>query len=277
MTSPEIISIVQRALDEDIGDGDVTTLCTIPAELWLKGDLLARAEGIAAGLDAARLAFSLLDERVEFSPEVEDGQTVSPMQILAHVSGPGRALLTGERTALNLLQRISGIATMTRHYVQAVADTKAVILDTRKTAPGLRALDKLGVRLGGGQNHRQGLYDMALIKNNHISAAGGDLTETVRRVRQCDTRNRPVEIEVRNFDELHQALELEVDRILLDNMNVEQLRQAVAMTEGRIPLEASGGITLENVGEIARTGVDYISIGALTHSVKALDISFWID
>jgi nicotinate-nucleotide pyrophosphorylase (carboxylating) len=158
-----------------------------------------------------------------------------------------------------------------------VRDTSAIILDTRKTAPTLRILDKLGVRLGGGQNHRQGLYDMVLIKNNHIAAAGGNLAETVLRVRQGDVRRRPVEIEVRSLEELKEALDLQVDRILLDNMNPEQLRQAVAMTARRVPLEASGGITLQNVADIARTGVDYISVGALTHSVKALDISLWID
>jgi nicotinate-nucleotide pyrophosphorylase (carboxylating) len=276
-SDPDIIAIVQRALDEDIGDGDVTTQCTIPAELWLEGSFVARAEGIVAGLQVALLAFMLLDERVEFYPEATDGQAVLPLQVLARLRGPGRSLLTGERTALNLLQRISGIATMTRRYVQAVSGTKAVILDTRKTAPGLRTLDKLGVSLGGGQNHRMGLYDMALIKNNHISAVGGDLAEAVRRVHQGDPRRRPVEIEVRSLDELQQALELKVDRILLDNMNPDLLRQAVALCGGRVPLEASGGITLENVAEIARTGVDFISVGALTHSVKALDISLWID
>jgi nicotinate-nucleotide pyrophosphorylase (carboxylating) len=275
--SPDMIAIVQRSLEEDIGDGDVTTQCTVPAELWLEGSFVARAEGNVAGLQVARLVFTLLDERVAFRPEVDDGQAVLPLQVLARVYGPGRALLTGERTALNLFQRVSGIATLTRRYVQAVSGTKAIILDTRKTAPGLRTLDKLGVHLGGGQNHRMGLYDMALIKNNHISAVGGDLAEAVRRVRGCDPRQRPVEIEVRSLDELRQALELNVDRILLDNMTPEQLRQAVALTGGRVPLEASGGITLENVAEIAHTGVDYISIGALTHSVKALDISLWIE
>jgi nicotinate-nucleotide pyrophosphorylase (carboxylating) len=274
---PEIIAIVQRALEEDIGDGDVTTQCTLPEELWLEGSLVARAEGIVAGLQIAQLAFTLLDPRVAFRAEVADGQAVLPLQVLARLYGPGRALLSGERTALNLLQRVSGIATLTRRYTQAVHGTKAIILDTRKTAPGLRSLDKLGVHLGGGQNHRMGLYDMALIKNNHISAVGGDLAEAVRRVRQGDPRKRPVEIEVRSLDELRQALELKVDRVLLDNMSVELLRQAVALTARRVPLEASGGVTLENVAEVARTGVDYISVGALTHSVKALDISLWID
>ena len=275
--SPEILEIIQRSLEEDIGDGDITTLCTVPADLGLTGRLIARANGVIAGLEIFQLVFSVLDERVEFHPLARDGQEVEPAQELGYIQGSGRALLTGERTALNLLQRISGIATLTRQYVQAVRDTPAIILDTRKTAPTLRILDKLGVRLGGGQNHRQGLYDMVLIKNNHIAAAGGNLAEAVQRVRQGDALRRPVEIEVRSLEELKEALELHVDRILLDNMNPDLLRQAVAMTARRVPLEASGGITLENVAEIARTGVDYISVGALTHSVKALDISLWID
>ena len=273
----EIIAIVRRALEEDIGSGDVTTECTVPTELWLSGRLVARAAGVIAGLEIARLVFTQLDERVQFEMLVTDGEAVKPMQELARVSGPGRALLTGERTALNLLQRISGIATQTRRYVEAVRGTQAVILDTRKTAPGLRALDKLAVRLGGGQNHRAGLYDMVLIKNNHIAAVGGNLAETVARIREGDPKQRLVEIEVRDLDQLRQVVQLDVDRILLDNMPASQLREAVAMTAGRVPLEASGGITLENVAEIARTGVDYISVGALTHSVQALDISLWID
>lgn len=199
------------------------------------------------------------------------------MQTLARLRGPGQALLTGERTALNLLQRMSGIATLTQRYVKAIEGTRSVILDTRKTAPGLRILDKLAVTLGGGQNHRTGLYDMALIKNNHIAAVGGDLAEAVQRVQEFDSRHRPIEIEVRSLDELSQALELPVDRILLDNMSLEQLSQAVRMTAGRIPLEASGGVNLASVADIARTGVDFISVGALTHSVQALDISLWID
>ncbi len=275
--SPEIVAVVERSLAEDIGDGDITTECTVDDNLWLSGSLVARAEGNIAGLEVARIVFQFLDDRIVFESLVSDGDPVAPLQILARISGPGRALLTGERTALNLLQRISGIATATQCYVKAVYGTRAVILDTRKTAPGLRAIDKLGVRLGGGQNHRLGLYDMALIKNNHIAAVGGDLAEAVQRVRQGDRRHRPVEIEVRSLDELSQALALQVDRILLDNMDPAQLRQAVSMTAGRVPLEASGGITLENVAEIARTGVDFISVGALTHSVKALDISLWID
>jgi nicotinate-nucleotide pyrophosphorylase (carboxylating) len=273
----EITAIVRHALEEDLGSGDVTTECIVPTELWLSGCLVAREAGVIAGLEIACLVFTQLDERVQCEILVMDGEAVNPMQELARLSGPGRALLTGERTALNLLQRISGIATQTRCYVEAVRGTQAVILDTRKTAPGLRALDKLAVRLGGGQNHRAGLYDMVLIKNNHIAAVGGKLAETVARIREGDPKQLLVEIEVRELDQLRQVLQLDVDRILLDNMPADQLREAVAITAGRVPLEASGGITLENVAEIARTGVDYISVGALTHSVQALDISLWID
>lgn len=273
----EIISIIQSALAEDIGDGDITTLSTVTDSLWLMGKFVARAGGVIAGMQVAQATFTLLDERVAFDVFVEDGQMIQAGQQLAKVKGPGRAILSGERTALNLLQRMSGIATQTRHFVEAVRGTNAVILDTRKTAPGLRTLDKLAVRIGGGQNHRTGLYDMALIKNNHIAAVGGDLAEAVRRVRASDTKHRMVEIEVRDLDQLRTALELDVDRILLDNMSIKQLRTAVEITSGRVALEASGGITLDNVTEVAKTGVDFISVGALTHSVSALDISLWID
>jgi nicotinate-nucleotide pyrophosphorylase (carboxylating) len=278
----DIKEIIQRALEEDVGSGDITSECTIPENLNLSGRFVARAQGIIAGLEIAGMVFQSLDERVTIRQLVEDGQEVTPLQTLAEIKGPGRALLSGERTALNILQRMSGIATQSRRYVDAVEGTQAIILDTRKTAPGLRILDKLAVRLGGAQNHRTGLYDMVLIKNNHIAAVGGDLIEAVRRVRTGDQLGRKIEVEVRSMHELHQALSLQdlhldVDRILLDNMDLEQLRQAVALTGGRVPLEASGGITFDNVAEVASTGVDFISIGALTHSVKALDISLWIE
>jgi nicotinate-nucleotide pyrophosphorylase (carboxylating) len=274
---PVVVEIVRRALEEDLGDGDVTSECTVPETLMLEGRFVARAAGVIAGLEIADLVFSLLDERVTFEAKVKDGEYVRNRQTLAVVRGPGRALLSGERTALNLLQRMSGIATMAQRYVKAVEGTRAIILDTRKTVPGLRVLDKMAVRLGGAQNHRTGLYDMALIKNNHIAAVGGDVAEAVRRVRQGDPRRRPIEVEVRDFNELRQALPLNIDRIMLDNMSPEQMRQTVELVGGRTPLEASGGITLKNAAEVARTGVDFISVGALTHSVKALDISLWIE
>jgi nicotinate-nucleotide pyrophosphorylase (carboxylating) len=210
---------------------------------------------------------------------VQDGQHIRPGLVLARVSGPARSILTAERTALNFLQRMSGIATLTQRYVAAVQDTAAVILDTRKTAPGLRLLDKWAVRLGGGQNHRLGLYDMVLIKDNHIVAAGG-ITAAVTRVRarlQGLGSGMEIEVEVKDLVELEEALGLGLDRIMLDNMTLQEMRQAVEMTDRRVPLEASGGVDLDTVRGIAETGVDYISVGALTHSASALDVSLDIE
>jgi len=272
--SPEAIAAsVRRALDEDLGDGDVTTETTVPSHARLQGEFIVKQDGVIAGLEVARLVFSLLDEQVAFFACAAEGEAMAPGTVVAVVAGPGRALLSGERTALNFMQRMSGIATLTRRFVEAVRGTRAVILDTRKTAPGLRPLDKWAVRLGGGQNHRLGLYDMALIKDNHIAAVGGDLAAAVARVRAGDPRHRPIEVEVTNQDELRQALALQVDRILLDNMSLSQMAEAVRTAGGRVPLEASGNISLENAAAVAATGVDYISVGALTHSVRALDIS----
>lgn len=271
----QIKPIVQRALDEDIGDGDVTTLCTIPEDASLSGKFIAKAAGVIAGLEVARLTFALLDERVQTEFFIQDGDPAIAGQVFGTVNGPTRALLMGERTALNFMQRLSGIATLTRQFVAAVRPQRAIILDTRKTAPGLRLLDKWAVQLGGGQNHRVGLFDMVLIKNNHITAVGS-ITAAVNRVRACDARHRPIEVEVRTLAELREALALQPDRILLDNMSLDQMRAAVQIAQGcvpRVPLEASGNVTLETVNAIAATGVDYISSGALTHSVKALDIS----
>jgi len=271
----EIEAIVRRALAEDVGEGDVTTDSTVAAGARLRGEFIAKQRGVVAGLEVARLVLASLDDQLQFSARVAEGERVERGRVIATVEGLGRALLTGERTALNLLQRMSGIATLTRQFVDAVQGTRAIILDTRKTAPGLRVLDKWAVRLGGGQNHRFGLYDMALIKDNHIAAVGGSLAEAVRRVRASDPRQRPIEVEVTNQDELSQALRLAppVDRILLDNMSPDELRAAVRLAAGSVPLEASGTVSLDNVAQVAATGVDYISIGALTHSVRALDIS----
>jgi nicotinate-nucleotide pyrophosphorylase (carboxylating) len=268
--------IVQQALAEDLGSGDVTTLYTVPTELTMNGQFIAKQAGVVAGLEVARLTFGLLDERVEFRPQVADGSQIDKGQVLATISGPGQALLSGERVALNFLQRMSGIASQTRRFVEAVRGTSAIILDTRKTAPGLRLLDKWAVRLGGGQNHRLGLYDMALIKENHIAAVG-TITETVASIRAGDPQKRAIEVEVKNLAELQEALTLEVDRILLDNMSLAEMREAVKLSAGRKPLEASGNVDLENVAAIAETGVDYISVDKLTHSVTALDISLLLD
>ncbi|MSP14901.1 MAG: carboxylating nicotinate-nucleotide diphosphorylase [Chloroflexi bacterium] len=276
LTTEELSSIIRRALMEDIGDGDITTLCTVSADKFLDGRLMAKETGVIAGLEVANQVFLLLDDRVIFTPSVRDGDTVAQRQEIATVQGPVRAILSGERVALNLLQRMSGIATLTRLYVSAVASTRATILDTRKTAPGLRVLDKWAVRLGGGHNHRFGLFDMVLIKDNHIAAVGS-ITEAVSLVRMRDDRHRAIEVEVKNLVELQETLALNVDRILLDNMSLAEMQAAVQLTLGKIPLEASGNVKLDTVAAIAATGVDYISVGALTHSVHALDISLLLN
>jgi nicotinate-nucleotide pyrophosphorylase (carboxylating) len=272
----QIQNAVQIALVEDIGHGDVTTTAIIAADQLTNGRFQAKANGIIAGLDVVKETFHQLDTRVRLIPHFQDGDAVQTGDIIATITGPTQAILSGERVALNFLQRMSGIATMTRCYMDAVTGTKAVVLDTRKTVPGLRMADKLAVSLGGGQNHRVGLYDMALIKENHIAAAGGSLTTAVNCVKTYDP-TIPVEVEVTNLDELSEALTLPVDRIMLDNMSLADMKTAVQLTNGRIPLEASGNVTLQTIRAIAETGVDYISSGALTHSVVALDISLLLD
>lgn len=273
---PQIEQAIHAALAEDLGSGDVTTLAIVAEDGVMHGRFQAKAHGIIAGLDVAQQVFALVDERTRFTPQVQDGDPVTSGQLIATIEGPARALLSGERTALNFLQRMSGIATLTRQFVEAVSGTKAIILDTRKTAPGLRAADKLAVQIGGGQNHRFGLFDMALIKDNHIAAVQGDLATAVQRVKSY-APHVPVEIEVTTLVQLATAVTLPVDRIMLDNMSLDEMRQAVKFTAGRIPLEASGNVNLDTIRAIAETGVDYISIGALTHSVRALDISLELE
>ena len=267
----EISQCITRALEEDIGTGDVTTDTIVPAAASLRGRIVAKQDGVVAGLEIAEQVMLALDQRVTFLAQVEDGAKVTRGAVLANLEGPARALLTGERTALNFLGRMSGIATLTRKFVDAVSGTRAVILDTRKTAPGLRATDKLAVRLGGGQNHRTGLFDMVLIKDNHIDFAGS-ITAAVERVRASETRLE-IEVETRSLDNVREALALGVERILLDNMSTTTMREAVAICDGRAKLEASGNVTLDNVLEVAGTGVDYISVGALTHSPVVFDVS----
>jgi nicotinate-nucleotide pyrophosphorylase (carboxylating) len=267
----ELRAIVERALAEDIGTGDVTSVPIISASNHLYGEFLAKESGVLAGLDLVREVFRQVDPAIVFAPRLQDGAAFEAGDILATVAGDGPGILIGERTALNLLQRMSGIATATRRYVEATAGTRARILDTRKTMPGLRALDKLAVRLGGGTNHRVGLYDMVLIKDNHIEAAGS-ITAAVQAVRAAGIA-LPIEVEIDSLGQLDEALAANVDRIMLDNMDSATMRQAVERTAGRVELEASGGVTLARVPEIAATGVDFISVGAITHSVKALDIS----
>lgn len=268
---PEISQYISRALEEDTGSGDVTTNTIVPANASLRGRIVAKENGVVAGLEIARQVMLSLDHLVVFSAQVEDGTKVERGTVLADIQGSARALLTGERIALNFLGRMSGIATLTRKFVDAVSGTKAVILDTRKTAPGLRLTDKLAVRLGGGQNHRTGLFDMVLIKDNHIDFAGS-ITAAVERVRASGTKLE-IEVETRTLDNVREALALGVERILLDNMSTDTMREAVAICDGKAKLEASGNVTLENVLEVAGTGVDYISVGALTHSPKVFDVS----
>jgi nicotinate-nucleotide pyrophosphorylase (carboxylating) len=267
----DIRRCIRRALEEDIGTGDVTTDSIVPADAVLRGRITSKQSGVVAGLEIARAVFEELSSAVVVDANCRDGGVVDAGTVLAEVRGSARALLTGERTALNFLGRMSGIATLTRQFVDVVAGTKAVILDTRKTAPGLRITDKLAVKLGGGQNHRAGLFDMVLIKDNHIDFAGS-ITAAVDRVRASGTKLE-IEVEVRTLDDLEEALELGVQRMLLDNMTIELMKEAVAINRGRAKLEASGNIGLGNVREVAETGVDFISVGALTHSAPVFDVS----
>ena len=273
--SSKVLPVLKFALAEDIGSGDVTTDGIVPLDAKLRGQIVAKQAGVVAGLDIAWQVFQLLDAQVKFISRVDEGTTVKAGEVLAAVFGSARALLTGERTALNFLNRMSGIATLTRQFVAAVSHTRAVILDTRKTAPGLRVLDKLAVARGGGQNHRFGLFDLVLIKDNHIDFAGS-IEAAVGRARASEN-NLEIEVETRTLRDVQTVLGLGIRRILLDNMTVEMLREAVKLNAGRAKLEASGNVTLENVRAIAETGVDYISVGALTHSAKSFDASLeWI-
>jgi quinolinate synthase len=265
--------LIELAVAEDIGPGDATSEATLAADAVVQGRIRAKSGGVVAGLALAQAVFQRVDLEIEFVAHVGDGQEVAPGELVAEVTGLGRSVLAAERTALNFLQRMSGVATLTRRFVDAVACTSSMILDTRKTLPVYRELDKYAVRMGGGMNHRMSLFDMILIKDNHIDAAGG-LRSAVERARAAYPA-LPIEVEVRTLDELRQALEFSppLDRIMLDNMSLDEMRRAVEAAAGRVPLEASGNVTLERAPEIAATGVDYISVGALTHSAKALDLS----
>jgi len=268
-------SLIGIGLNEDVNTGDITTDLLIPASAQSTATMIAKADGVIAGLFVARAIFSKLDPTVEFITEVSDGDKIRKGDLICTIKGAYRALLTGERLALNFLQRMSGIATETAKYVEAVKDFKTVILDTRKTAPGLRLLDKYAVKAGGGTNHRMGLYDLVMIKDNHISVAGG-ITKAVEAIRQSIPPNIKIEVETTTLDEVKEALNSAVDIIMLDNMDTKTMRNAVLLIDGRAKVEASGNMNLERVREVAATGVDYISIGALTHSVTALDISLKI-
>ncbi len=263
--------LIERALAEDIGTGDRTSEAIVAPDMAVTCTIVTRAAGVIAGLPIAEAVFHHLDSGIAFLPRVQDGEPVEAGQPVVQLQGRARSILTAERTALNFLGRLSGIATLTSQFADAVANHRAVILDTRKTTPGWRELEKYAVRCGGGRNHRMGLYDMVLVKDNHIAAAGA-LREAVRRAREAGS-DLPVEVEVRSLEELEQALELHVYRVLLDNMDIASLQRAVVLTGGNAVLEASGGVGLAQAEAVAATGVDAISVGALTHSAPALDLS----
>ncbi len=263
---------VRSALAEDMGEaGDITTKATIPADLTWKGALVARQPGVIAGIDLARLAFHAMDRDVKFDVRIKDGESVKPGDVIASMEGNARAIITGERVAVNYLSRLSGIATATRHLVDAVKPHKAKIYCTRKTTPNLRVLERYAVLAGGGGNHRFGLFDAVLIKDNHI-AASGSIRDAVQNARKAVGDKVKVELEVDTLKQLEEALDLPLDAILLDNMDNETLKKAVAMINGRFETEASGRVTLQTAPGIAATGVDIISVGAITHSAPILDI-----
>jgi nicotinate-nucleotide pyrophosphorylase (carboxylating) len=273
MNEADYAEIVERALAEDLGDrGDITSMSVIPEDAVSSAKIVSRVAGVTAGLEVAAHVFRVVDPTVVFTSVAVDGEAVGPGSVLATVSGPSRSILTAERTALNLLGRMCGVATATAALVAEVAGTGCRITDTRKTMPGLRALDKHAVVAGGGVNHRMGLYDQVMIKDNHIAAAG-DLAGAVVRARSELGEGTKVVVEVESFDQLEEALATDPDRVLLDNMAPDQLREAVRRVDGAIETEASGGVTLETARVIAETGVDFISVGWITHSAPQLDIA----
>jgi nicotinate-nucleotide pyrophosphorylase (carboxylating) len=272
VTETQLDRFVRDALAEDVGSGDVTSDGVVTEDTTAEAAILVKRPGIVCGLDAARAVFHALDPGIQFEPLAADGDRIDQVPAeVARVHGSARALLTGERTALNLLGRLSGIATLTRRYVDAIEGTGAQILDTRKTTPGLRGLEKHAVRCGGGRNHRFGLDDGILIKDNHLRLAGG-VRAAVGRIRATGT-DLPVEVEAETIDDVREAIAAGADIVLLDNMSTDRLRESVTLTDRRVKLEASGGVSLETVRAIAETGVDFVSVGALTHSAPALDIS----
>lgn len=272
MDSLLIRRLVENALVEDVGSGDVTARLTVADDAISRAVIRVHEDGVLAGIDIAEMVFAVVDSSVEFAKDKKDGDLIKSGDALAFVEGNSRSLLLCERVALNFLQRLSGIATRTARFVKLVEGTRASIVDTRKTTPGLRVVEKYAVRVGGGKNHRFGLYDGVLIKDNHIVAAGG-IMKAVEAARRNAPHSLKIEVEVTNLDELKQALEAGADAVLLDNMDIETMRRAVEIVNGRAVVEASGGVSEENVAEIASTGVDLISVGSLTHSVKSLDIS----
>ena len=269
-----IDTLVQLALAEDLNQaGDVTSQAILEVDALLHAEIVAKMSGVVAGLPVVSAVYQRVDPAIEIAPQVHDGDRVEAGTIICTFEGRAQSLLTGERTALNFLQHLSGVASLTRQFVEAVQGTQAVILDTRKTTPGWRLLEKYAVRMGGGRNHRIGLYDAVMIKDNHIAAAGG-ITAAIEQVRAYPkAQNLPIILEVESLDQLAEALNLNVDQILLDNMDNATMRRAVEITAGRVPLEASGNMSLQRVASVAATGVNFISVGALTHSAPAFDFS----
>lgn len=268
----EFDGVIDAALAEDIGPGDITTNATIDASMVSTADIVARKDGVVAGLPIAARVFSRISSKITFEPRVADGARVLPGSVLARISGPTRGLLTGERVALNFLGRLSGIASLTRRFVDAAGERAVRIADTRKTTPGLRALERYAVRAGGGANHRFGLFDAVLIKDNHIVAVGS-VAEAIERAREAAPRGTIVEVECESTAQVREAVAAGADAILLDNMESGAMREAVGIARGRAIIEASGNMTLERIFDVASTGVDVISIGALTHSAPAFDVA----
>lgn len=267
--------LVKAALKEDINTGDLTTDNLIPDNINVTANLKVKANGIIAGFSVAEVVFKLLDPDIIWEPLMDDGDKVESGKIIANFNGSYKAILKGERTALNFLQRISGIATQTNKYVKALNGLKTIILDTRKTVPGHRILDKYAVKMGGGTNHRFGLFDLVMIKDNHIKIAGG-ISNAVIEIKAKIENTIKIEVETSMLEEVEEAINTDVDIIMLDNMSIDQMKKAVKLIDGKVLTEASGNVTLESVRKIAETGVDFISVGELTHSVKALDIGLYI-
>jgi len=276
MENEELENFIESALIEDIGDGDHTSLATIPFSMKGKARLLVKQIGIIAGIDIAKKVFHKLDNEIIFEPFMNDGQFVKPGDIAFQINGSVLAILQAERLVLNIMQRLSGIATQTREYVDKLQGLKTIILDTRKTTPGMRLLEKYAVKTGGGENHRIGLYDMILIKDNHIDFAGGvgNAIDRTHEYLRLNNKKLKIEIEARSIDDVNIILKKGgIDRILLDNFTLEQTKMAVTMIGGNVEIESSGNITLENIRSYAECGVDYISVGALTHQIKSIDFS----
>ena len=273
-----VLNLINNALKEDIGESDITTKATIGKSKKAIGRLLVKDDGVIAGLEITKAVFKSVDPKIKFEIKIKDGLKVSKGDVAAIVTGKAQSILTAERTALNFLQRMSGIATSANIYSDKVKHTKAKVIDTRKTVPGLRMLDKMAVKLGGCENHRIGLYDMFLIKDNHIEVAGSitDAVESCLKYQKKHCTKFKIEVETKNLKEVQEALKTKADIIMLDNFEIDKMKQAVQLINGKCKIEASGGVNLETVQAIAETGVDYISVGALTHSVKTLDISLEI-